>query len=194
MKETNEIVIREELHPLVTKATTLSITNYRELHEATELLSQMNHIIDKVTYEKEKVTKPLNEALKAERARWKPLEEMYEGAIATIRQGISAYQTAETKKKADEAKRLAQSIAEGTVSLSEASKKLSEVSWPTGLVTTDSGNLTFRATQTLKITDITKIPRKYLMVDEKLLLLDLKVGKIVKGAEIEIIQVPINRR
>ena len=119
---------------------------------------------------------------------------MYEGAIATIRQGISAYQTAETKKKADEAKRLAQSIAEGTVSLSEASKKLSEVSWPTGLVTTDSGNLTFRATQTLKITDITKIPRKYLMVDEKLLLLDLKVGKIVKGAEIEIIQVPINRR
>ncbi len=72
MQKNNQVgIIKKELSPIVEKANSIKIINEKDLLEATEMLSQVNKIKDKITLEKEKVVLPLNEALKAERARWK---------------------------------------------------------------------------------------------------------------------------
>ena len=111
-----------------------------------------------------------------------------------MRAKISTYQTAEVAKQQEAADKLAKDIAKGRVSLDEASTALSAVQGPEAKVTTALGSVGFRAIQTLKITNAKLVPEKYWVIDESTLLADLKAGKKVKGATIEIIQSPINRR
>ena len=191
-----EIVIQKEIAPLVTKAERLTIKGQDDMVEATTVLSKMNKIIDKVTEEKEKVTKPLNEALKAERSRWKPIEDTYTKAITALRAKMSAYQTAELKRAKEEADKIAARVApgKGKLSVDTAIKKIEAIKTPEKETATDAGLVQFRATDTLKITDETKIPRQYLVINEKAVLAALKAGTKVPGAEIEVIQTPVNFR
>jgi hypothetical protein len=191
-----EIEIKKEVSPLVAKAQAVTIMSADDMKEATVLLSVVNKKLDAITAEEEKVTKPLNEALKAERARWSPMKTILKDAVSVLRTKMSAYQTAETKRAQEEKARIASRIGDGKgkIKMETAVRKLDEVDSPDTKVQTDAGALTFRATPTLKITDTHAIPREYLVVDEKKLLDALKAGVSVPGAEIEVIQVPVNRR
>lgn len=195
-KEYGIKVIEKQIHPLVKTAEKLEIVDARGMEEATEQLSKLNKIGDKITEEKERVTKPLNEALKAERARWKPIETVYEQAISIIRGKMSAYQTAEIKRQREEEARIAARVGEGKgkLKVETAVRKLEEVEKPVEQVNAASGMVKFREDKVLKITDEKKIPREYLVVDERKLLADLKAGKVVPGAEVEIKMVPLNFR
>jgi len=189
-------IILKEVNPLIVQAESLSITDADSMRDATVLLSQVNCHLDRVTAEREKVTKPLNEALKAERARWKPIEDILNSAISTLRSTISVYQTAEIKRADEEKAKLASRVGDGKGKLqfTTAVRKMSEIEVPDAKVVTDVGGLTFRATQVLVITDATLIPREYLLVDERKVLEALKRGVVVAGAHVETIQVPVNRR
>lgn len=182
-KEANNIVIA----PIQTK---------KDMVAATELLSQANKYLKAVIEEKEKVTKPLNEALKAERARFKPLETKLEGMIAAIRANMSTYQTAEVARAREEAAKIAARIGEGKgkLKVETAVNKIENIETADESVSTDSGMVKFREDKVLKITDEEKIPRKFLLVDEKAVLAALKNGEKVPGAEIEIKLVPVNYR
>lgn len=188
-----ELSLKKELPKIVTK---IEIVDAVSMKNATETLSLLNQRLDSITEEKEKVTKPLNEALKAERARWKPYETQLEDAISMIRTGMSKYQTAEAKRIKDEADAIASRVKEGkgNLTLETASKKIAAIEKPADVVNTDVGQVKFRTDKKLKITDENKIPREYLVVDEKKLLDALKNGIVVSGAEIEEIQTPINFR
>lgn len=191
-----EITIKKEISPIAEKAQSLVIDSEKGMKEATEMLSVLNKFNDKITEEKEKITKPLNEALKAERARWKPIELIYDAAIGLIRQKMSSYQTQKIKEAREEEQRIASRVKEGKGNLKAetAIKKIDEIERPEDRVTTDAGMVKFRTDKKLKVLDESKIPKKYFELNEKMLLEDLKAGKIVSGAEIEEIQVPINFR
>ena len=60
-------IIQKSLSPLAAEAKTLKIKDLGSLKMATEILSKLNKLNDRIREEKERVTKPLNEALKAER-------------------------------------------------------------------------------------------------------------------------------
>jgi hypothetical protein len=189
-------VLEKEITPVVAKAAKVEITSAVELTKATEVLSQLNKYSDAVTARKETVTKPLNAALKAAKALFFPLEEKLDTAIDGIRSEMSRYQTEQVRIKREEEAAIARRVGEGRgkISLETASRKLDEIEKPVENVSTDSGSLAFREVQKLKVVDETVIPREYLAIDEKKLLDALKGGQTVKGAEIELIQVPINRR
>ena len=186
-------VVSNELSPLITQAKDLVIHNDADMTSATFLLSQMNTVMDRIKEEKEKVTRPLLDALNAERARWKPAEDLYKAAIEPLRNRISEYQTLLLRKQNEEAKRLADDVASGKVDIATASKALSQTVIKEK-VKTEVGSLSFKATPTLKIISRKDIPAKYWVVDEDAVFDALKKGIVVKGAEIEIIQVPVNRR
>lgn len=190
-----ELTIQKSLAPVVDQALALTIKTADDMPPAVELLSKLNQFNDRIVEEREKVTKPLNEALKAERARWKPMETANQSAIDHIRNEMSAYQTAETKRqKAQEAK-IAADLASGKIKKIEtAVKKIEAVKTPDKEVATTAGLVQFRETATLKILDINLIPREYMIVNEKEVLASLKAGKVVPGAEIELVQVPVNYR
>lgn len=189
-------IIEKNLSPLAEEAKSLKIKNEGTLHMAVEILSKLNKLNDKIKEEKERVTKPLNEALKAERSRWKPIETVHEEAITILRNEMSRYQTdlVQTQKKEEEkiAKRVAPG--KGNLSIETAVKKIEAIEVPEKEVATTQGLVQFREVKVLKVTNLNSIPHEYFDLNETRLLNDLKTGKIVLGAEIEIKQVPANYR
>lgn len=196
-KDDKELIqFRDRSVPLVEKALSLKVESEKDLEGATDVLSKLNKYMDDLTEEKEKVTKPLNLALKNERARWKPIEEMYDGAISQVRGLVSAFMTAEAKRaKAEEAKIIGRvGSGKGKLSIDTAGRKLNEIVTAPEKVVAGAGMLKFRTDKKLKIIDSALIPREYLVPDEKKILEALKANVLVAGCEIEEIQVPINFR
>lgn len=188
---------RREVTPLVERAQAITeLTTDAQVVEATEVLSNLNRTLDAVEAEKEKVLKPLREAAKAEKARWAPIEEMFSAGVAHLRGLLSEYQTRKVKEKEVEEKRILDRVGEGRgyIKPETAIAKLEEMQTPAEKVVAESGALSFRESKQLKVTDPALVPDEYWMIDEKALLADLKKGISVPGAEIEVIQVPVNKR
>ncbi len=189
-------VFEKEIDPIASEAEVLIIATQEDMAGAVTLLSNLNRSLDKITEEKEKVTKPLNEALKAERGRWKPFETKLESAISTIRSKMSSYQTESARLAKIEEEKIAARIApgKGNLSMETATKKIDEIERADKSVATDAGLVKFRTDKKLKITDALIIPREYLVVDEKAVFEALKKGTTIPGAEIEEVQTPVNIR
>lgn len=189
--------LQQQIVPIVKKASEIiAISTDQELKQAVTLLSELNKFNDKIIEEREKITKPLNEALKAERARWKPIELQNQEAIASIRTKMTEYQTALIKQRTETEQSITDRVApgKGHLSLETAVKKLGAIPEVETEHSTDAGLVQFRQKQQLKVTDLEKIPKAYFDLNEAKLLKDLKEGVVVPGAEIEIIQVPVNYR
>lgn len=194
-KEVN--VLEKQLTPIIAKAIkVVVIRDDKELSVATEVLSQLNQYADSVKAKKKELTDPANATIKAIKALFLPLEEKVLPKIEAIREAMSVYQTEKTRLAQEKEAEIANRVGEGKGKLrvETAIKKIGEIDKPLEKIATESGGLRFRATPRLKVTDITKIPREYLVVDESKTLEALKNGIEVSGAEIEIIQVPINSR
>lgn len=189
-------IIKKQLFLLADTALHLEINSDTALKEAVSILSQLNQFNDKIVEEREKVTKPLNEALKAERARWKPTELQNTQAIEAIRSKMTIYQTNLINTRKAEEDAIVRRVGDGKwhIKLETAVNRIEALEVVEKEHATEEGLVQFRATPTLKVTDITKIAREYFDLNEGKLLKDLKAGKLVEGAEIEITQTPINYR
>ena len=191
--EGREVVLQTTLAPIVTEALGVIVKNDDDMLRATDYLSRLNKINDQITEEKERVTKPLNEALRVERGRWKPAEDMYKKGIEWLRLQTSKYQTEKIKKQREEEAKVAQRLAEGKISVEKAGKQLEKLEVVDKVEGTE-GKLTFRETQVLVIVDAKQIPREYLVADEEKILEALKAGEKVDGCKLDIEMVPVNRR
>lgn len=194
MNKNEEPKLMSTITPMLTEVRSFAIKNSDEMGKATKYLSEANKILDNLTEDKEKLTKPLNEALKAIRAKYKPAEIALEEIITSIRKSMTSYQTTQKKLENEAQAKIADKVASGKISIDKAIQKLESLEVVANKTVTDEGSISFRPTPTLKISDPLAIPREYLIIDETSLLKALKSGAQVPGAEIEIIQVPINRR
>jgi uncharacterized FlgJ-related protein len=187
------VEITKEAVTFILKAENLKILSDKDNIKAVEMLSKMNKFMDKITEEKEKVTRPLLDALNAERARWKPLEEQFKPAIEILRKKIGEYRTLIVRKQEEEQRKIADKVSSGNMTTEKAVAEISNTRIDKKIETA-LGDVKFRPSKVLKIIDISKIPEEYFMLNDKMLLDDLKAGKTIPGAEIEVIQVPINHR
>lgn len=191
----NEIILKKE-STIIIAALEQTITTSTELNKAVEMLSQLNKINDRITTEKEKITKPLNEALKAERARWKPAELDLERGIQHLRSEMSTYQTEQLRIQKIEQDKIAARVGEGKGKLKAetAIAKMDAIEKSPDKVNTQAGAVKFRTDKKLKITDKNLIPLEYMLPNESALLMQLKNGAIIPGCELVEIQTPINFR
>ena len=183
----NQIIIKNKVEALV-------ITTRKDMEGAVELLSLLNRYLDELTEEREKVTKPLNEALRNERARFKPREVELEAMIAKIREQMGRYQSAQLRLKKIEEDKIAKQLSDGKITFDEASKIMGEGDEVDDKIESKSGSVAFRVDKVLKIVNTKKIPREYLVADEKRILEDLKKGIEIAGCTLEERQTVINRR
>lgn len=193
---TTEITIQKKVSSIAESAMQTEINSIESMSYATTLLSDLNTFSKQLTAEKEKVTKPLNEALKAERGRFKPFEDVIETAIAFIRKGMVTYQT-EAKRIADaEAAKIAARVGEGRgkLKIETASTKIANIEKAPDKVIADNGSVTFRTDKKFRIVDITKIPYAYLVPNEVAIRQVMKEGKELPGVEYYEEQIPVNRR
>ena len=165
-----EIIIPQKIN------NNLDLTTTKNLY--VDLKNQLKVIVD----EQNKVIKPLLEATKAERARFAPFIKKYEDAIKKVSDILSQYQTEQLRLQKQQEDKI---LSDGRLKAETVITKLSE------LPQNDSKG--FRKQQVLKVTNISIIPLEYFQLDESKLLTDLKAGKEVKGAEIEIKMIPVAR-
>ncbi len=178
-------VIEKQLNPIVEQAKSLRILGPKEMEIAAEMRGQIKKISKLMTDEKEKVTAPLNEALKAERARWKPREEALDEALRSLNRKMTDYQTEEDRKAQEAAEKIAARVGEGKGKLKSetAMAKIDELEKPATSIATTTGGVRFRVTKQFRIIDEKKIPRDYLVIDDVKVRAAMKEGKAIAGIE-----------
>lgn len=175
---------------------TLTISTPAEMTQATELLSQINRQSDAITKEKEKVTKPLNQALAAERKRWKSAEDLIKKSVAHLRSQMSIYQTAQTEIADSEKNKVIGriGIGKGKLKIETAAQKLNEITGPESKVEAESGSISFKDDYEVTVVNAQQVPVEFLEVDITGIKRALKDGVDVPGITFKVIKVPINRR
>ena len=162
---------------------TIEITSKETMEEATVLLSRINRKWDEMKEEKERVTKPLNEALKAERARWKPMEDKAKEAVQEIKDKMTSYQleVEAAAKIAEEKISNRVKAGKGNLSLETAVKKMEEVEQADNKVKTEEGSVQFVKIPDFEVMDVTLLPMEYILPNEVAIRKAMREGKKLTG-------------
>lgn len=176
-------IIKKELSPIAQKVEWLQIKNADDIPEAVSLLSSLNKHSDAIETEKAKVMRPLLDAQKAERARWKPIETVLDSAITTLRAKMSTFQTEELARTQAQATKIAEKIGEGKgkIKFETALEKLRDIKTPDKFVKTEEGSVSFRTIKRFEVTDLSLVPKEYLLPNEPLIKDAMKKNKPIPG-------------
>lgn len=166
---------------IIPDTSSISINNQETLEQATSLLSTLNKNLDILTAHKEEKTKPINAALKAIRADYKPLETQLTDAITQIKTSITTYVNVQIQ----EAKRLEEKIlADMRTSPTTKIDKLSVIDQSaTDKINTTTGSVSFVTKKCWRITDATLIPATYLIPNDAMINEAMKDNTNVPGIE-----------
>jgi len=149
-------------------------------------LSEIKKAQKLIENEKGKVLGPLNEAVSAERARWKPIETSAAQAESIIKGKMLAWHSAVQAKANAERLRIendARIKKQETVDkkIAEVQVKQQEAA-PVRVTTQTGGGAQVKKIQVFKIHDEKLIPREYMTPDIQKIKLAIKEGKQVAGA------------
>ena len=185
MNNTNLETYTQDLTPIVIQAESLTIDTKEDLYRATDVLSKLNKFNDRITEEKAKITKPLNQALKVERARWKPLETKYEVAIDLVKYKMGVYYENSTKETNKVEDQIAEQLEKGQISQEEALEMLKGVEGTDKSVASDSGTATFVKVKKFEVMDLVMLVNstgdKYVLPNEVAIRQAMKEGVELKG-------------
>ena len=185
MNNTNLETYTQDLTPIVIQAESLTIDTKEDLYRATDVLSKLNKFNDRITEEKAKITKPLNQALKVERARWKPLETKYEVAIDLVKHKMGVYYENSTKETNKVEDQIAEQLEKGQISQEEALEMLKGVEGTDKSVASDSGTATFVKVKKFEVMDLVMLVNstgdKYVLPNEVAIRQAMKEGVELKG-------------
>lgn len=177
--------------PEVKQGLALTITDKKTMELASDMRSKAKKFLKQLTDDKEKVTKPLNEALKQERARFKPFEDQANMVIKHLDKEMTRYQTAEDEKAEAERAKIAARIGEGKgkLKVETALNKFEQIDTPDTVV----GNTQFVTDyEVILPDDIMTLPVEFLKVEVRLADLKkaLKDGVEVPGASLKTVKKP----
>ena len=195
MTKTKEVAIIKKGITLADKISEITIKNTGDMEKANDHLSNAKAQLKAITGEKEKVTKPMNEALKAERARWKPAEEALDYVIKDIRRKMSAYQTEEDRKEQEAAAKIAARVGEGRgkLKVETAVKQMENIERAPDKIESEKGKLSFRTVKKFEVEDVSKLPDDYILPDMVAIRTAMREGKELSGVRYYEEKEPINR-
>lgn len=179
---------------IITKAENLTIATQDDLVVATTVLSELNRAKDAIILEKEKVTRPLLDALNAERARWKPQETKLDSLIIKIRGAMTTFQTALIQVQKKEQDKIVAKLEDGKIKPETAIRKLEALDTVDKKVETISGSVSFKTVTRFEVTDLSAVPVEYVVLNEVKVREALKEGKNIPGVRKFEEQIPINQR
>lgn len=192
---TKELAITRQVSPLIAKAQQLSIKSSKDMTTASIMRVTLKKMANTIKTEKDKVMRPLLDAVAAERARWAPAEKNIDEALKYVDRSMIAYQT-DAKRKADEdAAKIAARIGHGRgkLTMETALQKLENVDTPDAVVHTNDGATAFRTYEMFEVDDIDKLPSYYLLPNETLIRKAMEQGLKLPGVRYYTEERPINR-
>jgi len=189
-------LVEKEVSPLARRAQALIINSLGTMKDAVVFLSVLNKKLDSITEEKERITRPLNEALKVERGRWKPIDMAITSAIAAVRTAMTIYQTEQIRCAKEQELKIAARIGEGRgyLKTETAIKKFGEIERVNKEVSSDEGLVQFRATKKFEVMDMSLLPQEYHIADDVKIREAMKNGVELKGVRYYTEQIVVNYR
>jgi len=148
-------------------------------------LGNIKEVRKNVKEYKDSVVKPIKEGIKNFTDRLKPIEEKLDIMESYLKSEQIKYSNRLDKEREEREKKAMEEVENGT-SIERASKKIDNVK-------KIEDNISVRIDKVLRITDESKLPREYLIPDERKIIDALKAGIGVSGAELEDKKVIINR-
>lgn len=179
MKPQNALIVVQSLlkkfKPLERKLTDLTVNSKESYDTAGALVKQMKELAKMADIEEKKITDPLNQALKAAKEHFKPFKD----EVKQIEEATKADMIKFLDKQQGKQKALDKKFEDGEI------KKVSTYVAHQEELTVQSRNSQVRGVQVLVIDDVNKVPREFLVPDEKLIKEALKAGKKVAGCRME---------
>lgn len=182
--------VKRQVTTVSNQAADMLIDSQETLANASDVLSKVKTAAKSVKSRKEEVTKPLNEALKAYRSQFKPLEDDLSLAEKTIKTKMLDYTEEIDRVAAEQAAKLEARVEKGTMKMDTAMRKMDDIETVGSSVQGQKGSIQFRIVRNVKIVDPTKIPMKYLTNEKVLAAISAAVrtdvlnGTKVDGVEI----------
>ena len=185
-KTTQAVVVKpapvpKDVMALQTQATMLTIKNVGDLTNASALREMLKKKQKAIDEEKAKMLKPILEAEKVERGRWKPQEDIIKEALAKLDGAMSAYQTEARKRELEAENKIAEKMDKGTIKQSTALRQMNDVDRTANKVVTGAGSTSFVTTPFCELENIKLVPMEYHEVDMVKINKLMKAGVKVKG-------------
>jgi len=190
-----EVAIIKQGIKLADKIAEIQIVDTKSMEIANDHLSVAKAQLKAITEEKEKVTKPMNEALKAERARWKPAEDALDYVIKDIRRKMSAYQTEQDRIAREKEEKIAARVGEGKgkLKVETAVNKMNEIERAPEKIESEKGKLSFRTVKKFEVQDTGMLPPDYILPDLSAIRKAMLAGLELPGVKYWEEKEPINR-
>ncbi len=192
--KTKEIIIKEQAQSIIDKIEELSITDGEQMTQATSTLSQLNKMLDALVEDREKMTKPLNAALKEIRGKYKPAEEILDNAISALKGKMSKYQTEQLAIQKAESDKIAEKVIKGSIKVETGIRKLGELDSPEERIDTEEGKVSFRTVKKFEVVDMSLLPIQYHLPNEPTIRGSMMAGLELPGVRYWEEQSIINRR
>jgi len=161
----------------------LKIVDKKTNLEAANILSGIKSVSKEIDAKKKEITAPMNEALKATRALFSPMELQLKEAEQGVKTAMLAYHKEEETKRLAEEERLAKRVDKGTMKMDTAVKKLEETPEVDSHMETDTGSATIRKIKKFKVVDMKKLPMEYHLANETVIRMEMNNGKELPGVE-----------
>jgi len=189
-------VLEKEIVKFSNRVANIEIKDQKGMTVATEDLSKLNKYADQVKKTKEGVTKPLNEALKAARAIFAPIEDKLDTAISSIRNAMISYQTEQKRIADEEAAKIAARVGEGKgkLKVDTAIRKIDAIDKPEKSVSTGSGSVKFQTVKRFEVMDVTMLPTEYILANDVAIRKAMLAGIEIAGVRYYTEEVPYNSR
>lgn len=199
MSNTNLTPIKRQVTTAVNRANDITIDSVESLASAADILKAVKDAGKVVKGEKEKITKPLNDALKNARDLFRPIEDDLKTGERIIKDKMVDYEAEVEAERAKQAAKLEARVEKGTMRVDTAMRKMDDLETVDQTIKGTKGSVTYREVRKVKVVDPTKIPLKYMMDERVIAAIETAVrtdvlnGTKVDGVEIKIEKVVASR-
>lgn len=184
-------VLQQQAAPAVQQVAALVIATPKDMEHAGELRESLKKVEKAVKLDKEKITKPLNEALKQVRAKYAGIEEIVDTALTGLNKKMTVYQTIEVAKANAAAAKIAERTAKGQLRPETAVRKLGEIDKPADTLSSATG---FMSVKKFEVVDFVELSNDYKIADDAKIRQAMREGIEIKGVRYYTEQVPKSGR
>lgn len=191
-------VLQQQAAPVIKQVETLVIKTKDDMEAAGKFRESLKQVEKAVKADKEKITKPLNEALKQVRAKYASIEDMVEAALLGLNKKMGAWQTVELARADAEAKKIADRTSAGRLKPETAVKKLGEIDKPADTLAAGTG---FMAVQKFEVVGLNELSEErdadgstYILPNEPKIRAAMRDGRQLAGVRYYTEQVPKSGR
>jgi hypothetical protein len=167
--------LTKDANPIIRKLKSIEVKSNDQFEAAVTLLKSLKELGKKADEKQNEIVSPIRKSLGHIYNLFKPFKTLVEEMDTEIKLKCSVYIESQQAKKIDLTKRME----DGNMSVSSYVKKSNDL-------TVQSEVASFRKKPLVVITSKSKIPLKYLVPDEKLILKDLQAGKKIPGCKLHI--------